>query len=211
MTKLPYSSAPLARLLAGHSGKRLKTKSADRGTVNSPEIFARLQQGMALQQQQKLGLAAEMYQGILAKYPNHPDALHLMGTVAMEGGEVDGALDLLKRAVAGKPADPSIRISLAHALIAKGDPEGAEFHLRKALKIEANLPEATALLATCRMARGTAPRRRQSIRICYPGTRRTQRRLSGMPISAKPWATSKPRGRPIAKRSTLLQRALSPA
>ena len=152
MVKLPYSGLPLSKLAATETRSRPGARARTRGPGNSPEIFGRLQEGIALQLKGSLGLAGEIYQGILAKYPNHPDALHLMGTVAMGAGQIDGALNLLKRAVAGKPTDPSIRINIAIALLAKDEPDTAEFHLRKALKA---LPDrAEVLLASCRMAMG---------------------------------------------------------
>lgn len=154
MAKLPYSGPPLSKLLATQNRREVAAKARTTRSSDNPRIALLLQQGIAQQMKGSLGLAAEMYQAVLAKHPNNPDALHLMGTVAMAGGQVDGALGFFKRATAGKPADPSIRVNLANALLEKGDPATAEFHLRKALKLQPDLPEALCFLANCRTAAG---------------------------------------------------------
>ena len=116
-----------------------------------------------------VGSAAELAQAILARHPNNPDALHLMGTVALMAAQIDAALDLLTRAAAGKPADPAIRCNLANALLRKGDPATAEFHLRKALKVDPGQP-----------GRALLPRRVQS------GGRRHGRRQGGSTKTSRP-------------------------
>jgi tetratricopeptide (TPR) repeat protein len=77
-----------------------------------------------------------------------------MGTLAMEAGNFHAALDYLKRAVAGKPTDPSIRCNLASALFETLDVAAAEFHLGKALKLHPSLTSALCLRADCRLAFG---------------------------------------------------------
>lgn len=155
MTKLPYSGLPLAKLLASQSSAPANAKTKGRSVEGTtPDTLAMLRHGMELQAKGSLGIAAEAYQSILAKHPNNPDALHLLGTVAMAGGEVDAALSYFKRAVAGKPNDPSIRVNLGIALFEKAEPAEAEFHLHKALKLHSNLPAAWYLLADCRMEQG---------------------------------------------------------
>jgi tetratricopeptide (TPR) repeat protein len=164
MAKLPYSGLPLAKLLAAQpSGGAIAKSKKPSGQDDELRIAGLLQQGIALQRKGSLGLAAEMYQGVLAKHPNHSDALHLMGTVAMAGGQVDAALDLFKRAVAAKPNDPATRCNLASALIEKDDYATAEFHLRKALKLHPGLPAALCFLAACLAMKGE----RQEARRLY--------------------------------------------
>jgi tetratricopeptide (TPR) repeat protein len=154
MAKLPYSGMPLGKLLAAQNRVQPGANAKKHDAQNSILISAQLQQGIALQKKGSFGLAAEIYQGILAKHPNHPDALHLMGTTAMAVRQVEAAIEYFKRAAARKPADPSIHVNLAHALLETGDAPTAEFHLRKALKLEPNLPPALCLLANCRSALG---------------------------------------------------------
>ena len=155
MTKPFYSGPPLSRLLQAQNIRRPGSKAKTRSRKPAlHDIAAMLQHGIELQTKGSLGMAAEAYQRILEVEPNNPDALHLLGTVAMAGGEVDAALSYFKRAMAGKPNDPSIRVSLGTALFERADPTNAEFHLRKALKLHPNLPTALCLLADCRMEQG---------------------------------------------------------
>ncbi len=165
MAKLPYSGSRLTKLLAAQNrGARVSAKTKKRaGQETADHVLPMLRHGIELQTKGRLGLAAEAYQSVLAKHPNNPDALHLMGTVAMSLGQVDGALDLFKRAVAGKPTDPAIRCNLANALMEKDDSETAEFHLRKALKLYPNFAAALCFLADCRTAAGD----RQEARRLY--------------------------------------------
>ena len=118
------------------------------------EVRGLIQHGVTLQKQGQLAFAAEAYQRALAKQPRHPDALHLMGTLAIEAGDVQAALEYFKRALAGKPNDPFVRCGLASALFETLDVAAAEFHLGKALKLHPNLPPALCLLAECRLAVG---------------------------------------------------------
>jgi tetratricopeptide (TPR) repeat protein len=163
MAKLPYSGVPLTKLLAAQPHGRSTAKPKKTTGQDDPRIAGLLQQGIDLQRKGNLGLAVEMYQGVLAKFPNHSDALHLMGTVAMAGGQVDAALDFFKRAVVGKPDDPALRCNLANALMEKDDSSTAEFHLRKALKLSPGFAAALCFLADCRAAAGD----RQEARRIY--------------------------------------------
>ncbi len=159
MPNLPYSGPALDRLLGGAS----RQTPGKGGTSSDADIVPLLQQGVALQMKGSVGLAAEVYQRILDRHPNQPDALHLMGTVAMTGGQVDAAIDLFKRAAARKPDDASIRCNLASALLQKDDTVGAEHHLRKALKINPELSTARCLLAHCQALKGD----RETARAMY--------------------------------------------
>ena len=84
----------------------------------------------------------------------NPDALHLMGAVALMAEQVDSAIDLLTRAASGKPGDPAIRCNLANALLRRGDPAAAQSHLKKALKKEPGNPAALCFLAESKAAAG---------------------------------------------------------
>jgi tetratricopeptide (TPR) repeat protein len=52
----------------------------------------------------------------LAKFPDHPALLHVLGTIRQKRGEHDAALRLLQRAAAAAPDDPLIQRDLALAL-----------------------------------------------------------------------------------------------
>ena len=161
MAKLPYSGLPLAKLLAPLDGQRSSAKphggtkdQRRRVQVTPADVRSMIFHGIELQKKGSLGLAADVYRSVLEAQPNNPDALHLLGTIAMGLGEVDAALEYFKRAVARKPTDPSIRVNIAGALLEKSEPASAEFHLRKALKLHPDLPGALCSLASCRAMLG---------------------------------------------------------
>jgi tetratricopeptide (TPR) repeat protein len=171
MAKPFYSGPPLSRLLQAQNIRRPESKAKPKSHKSAPhDIAVMLQHGIELQTKGSLGMAAEAYQRILEVEPNNPDALHLLGTVAMAGGEVDAALSYFKRAVAAKPNDPSIRVNLGIALFEKGEPAEAEFHLRKALKLHSNLPAALCLLADCRMEQGDSAEAKRIYESVLSGT-----------------------------------------
>jgi predicted O-linked N-acetylglucosamine transferase (SPINDLY family) len=51
----------------------------------------------------RLAEAEALYRQVLADSPNQPDALNLLGTLATERGEFDGAITLIRRAIAVNP------------------------------------------------------------------------------------------------------------
>ena len=163
MAEVPYSKSPFAKLLAAQ--RSASTTSKQKQKTGSPEPASHvrhlLQQGIALQQKGDIGLAAEVYQRVLGSHPNHPDALHLLGTVAVSARQIQSAVDLFRRAVAGKPSDPAIHFNLANALLEQDDPATAEVHIRKALKLHPDLHAAQALLAECRAAAGATQEARE--------------------------------------------------
>ncbi len=58
--------------------------------------------GLALHQQGLLSQAKVAYEQALALFPNHFDALHMLGVIAAQSGDKDLALELLNRAVAAQ-------------------------------------------------------------------------------------------------------------
>ena len=62
-------------------------------------------------------LTAEMKcRGILARDPDHADALHLLGRIALQRGSPEAAFDLLHRAAGHKRRDPELQCDLALSL-----------------------------------------------------------------------------------------------
>ena len=69
----------------------------------------KIRQGMQLQRTGDPERAKVLYRQVLALDGNHPDALHLMGTIAVEARRLDVSVDYLERAARLKPKDPVIR------------------------------------------------------------------------------------------------------
>jgi len=115
--------------------------------------------------------AQQCYRAVLDKDPNQPDALHLMGLIAMEAKLTSAAIQMLKRAVGRKPADPALRGSYADALMEDGDPVAAERQLRRALKLSPEDQELRCKLARCLAMLGqeeSADRIFQAVLACDP-------------------------------------------
>jgi tetratricopeptide (TPR) repeat protein len=62
--------------------------------------------GLAIQHHTagQLQEAEQIYRQVLAVAPNHPDALHLLGVIALQAGRADVAIDFINRAIAVRPA-----------------------------------------------------------------------------------------------------------
>ena len=93
-------------------------------------------------QQGQLEQAARIYQGILARQADHPDALHLLGVVALQQGNPQRAVELINRAIAVNPSVAAFHGNLAEAYRALGQPERAAGCCQVALRLQPNYPEA---------------------------------------------------------------------
>jgi predicted O-linked N-acetylglucosamine transferase (SPINDLY family) len=78
-----------------------------------PEAFA-----LALQHQRagRLAEAETLYRQILAAHPNHPDALHLLGTIAYHVGRLDLALEWFQQSIRFNPAFSTAHFNLGNVL-----------------------------------------------------------------------------------------------
>jgi len=76
-----------------------------------------LQQAMACHQAGQLPEAEQGYRAILAQQPGHPDALHNLGILALQVGEMAVALNLLKTVLEHYPQHAQFWLSYLQALI----------------------------------------------------------------------------------------------
>ena len=90
----------------------------------------------------RLPQAEAIYQQILQVEPNHPDALHLLGLIASQGGKNGIAVGLISKAIRVNPSNPIYYINLGNALKDQGQLEGAIFNYRQALSIKPDFAEA---------------------------------------------------------------------
>jgi len=72
----------------------------------STDISERLKTGLEHHQSGRFREAEAIYQSILKEYPQHPDALHLLGVLALQVGQAEMAVNLFERAVKAKPDEP---------------------------------------------------------------------------------------------------------
>jgi tetratricopeptide (TPR) repeat protein len=103
-----------------------------------------------------LDQAAQMYRAILARAPDHADALHLLGVVAHQQGDHRQAADLIGRAIALQPGVAAYYANLAEVHRASGQPARAVSCCRTALALEPGSPGAANNLGLALLALGDA-------------------------------------------------------
>jgi tetratricopeptide (TPR) repeat protein/ADP-heptose:LPS heptosyltransferase len=95
----------------------------------------------------RLQAAEQIYRQVLAQSPEHPEALHLLGVLALQIGRSDVAVDLLQRAVK-VDAHPLYLSNLAEAHRHRGELHAAEAAARASIERAPNLAVAYANLGT---------------------------------------------------------------
>jgi len=96
--------------------------------------------------------AERLYRSVLQQVPDQPDALNLLGVLAVDGGRKEMAVDLIGRAVARRPMDANIRNNIGNAMFMQRRYDEAQEHLEQAIVLQENFAEAIFNLAkTIRM------------------------------------------------------------
>ncbi len=90
----------------------------------------------------RLDQAAQFYERILAREPQHPDALHLLGVVAHQRGDHTRGAELIGRAIDVRPGTAAFHCNLADALCSLGRFAEAEVHGRRAIELQPDYPAA---------------------------------------------------------------------
>lgn len=93
-------------------------------------------QGLQFHQRGDLGRAEQMYLAILAREPQHPDALHLMGSIRGRQGLTAEAIRLMERAIEANPRMSAYHNNLGNLKAAVGDIAGAEESYKRAIKVD---------------------------------------------------------------------------
>lgn len=96
----------------------------------------RLQQGLDHHRAGRLREADAQYRAVLKEEPRHPDALYLMGVLALQVGDAQAAVRLFTEATAVRPGDPEVRNMCGEAQRELGDPDAAIACYREALDID---------------------------------------------------------------------------
>jgi len=73
---------------------------------------------------------------LLAEYPDHPETKHLLGVIALQKGEPDKAVCLIRDAIGFRPHNAIFHYNLGIAYHAQGDLDQAGVSLRRALEIQ---------------------------------------------------------------------------
>lgn len=94
------------------------------------------------QQSGELSLAQVIYQQVLAAFPEHPDALHLLGLVEFQLGRMDRAQELIGQAIRLAPGAAHFQANLGLVLAGMGKWMEAIAAYERALEMHANFPAA---------------------------------------------------------------------
>jgi tetratricopeptide (TPR) repeat protein len=94
------------------------------------------------------------YRSILTKAPYHPQALHMLGTIELQRGHVQSAIDLIRRAIDVQPRHPEPWVNLGNALRAINEKEEAMSAFQRAIKLKPEMILAHTELARLLMELG---------------------------------------------------------
>jgi len=99
---------------------------------------------MALEHHQagRLAEAEAIYRQVLAEFPDHADALHLLGVLAGQAGHTDRAIDLIGRAIAINPGIAQYHGNLGESYRRLGQLEHALDSLSRAIELRPDLADA---------------------------------------------------------------------
>ena len=91
--------------------------------------------------------AGALYKKILSVQPNNPDALHLLGVVCFQTGDLESSEELINKAIEENPSNPDFHNNLGNTLRNSGKAAQAELSYRKALELDSKNSDAHANLA----------------------------------------------------------------
>jgi len=114
----------------------------DRGRRLAASLRELFDSAIARHRAGDLEAAGRGYERILAAHPDHPDALNLLATVAMEQRRYPAAAELLRRAVAVSGEVAQFHCHLGNALQGSGDLDGATRAYRRAVSLDPRHAEA---------------------------------------------------------------------
>jgi Flp pilus assembly protein TadD/2-polyprenyl-3-methyl-5-hydroxy-6-metoxy-1,4-benzoquinol methylase len=103
-----------------------------------PAIPALLNEAVRLHQAGRLDQAQALYNRVLAADPRQPDALHLLGMIALQMGQAEVGEALIRKAIVVNRNEASYHFHLAFALQALGRPDEAVSSYRRSLQLRPN-------------------------------------------------------------------------
>jgi len=120
-------------------GKRHEfPRSGSAGPHPTPraQLLQALTAGLEYHQAGNLQQADAIYRDVLRRDPNNADALHLLGRIALQTGNLPVAAGLIERAVELKPRSVAYQCSYARLLQAQGSKDAAIERYRRAIKLD---------------------------------------------------------------------------
>jgi predicted O-linked N-acetylglucosamine transferase (SPINDLY family) len=101
-----------------------------------------LESGLSHHQAGRLAQAERIYRQVLAQHPDHADALHLLGVLAVQAGRLDAGVELMRRAIRLKPELAEAHNNLGNALKEMGQLDEAIAVFRQAIRIKPDFAQA---------------------------------------------------------------------
>lgn len=126
-----------------------QAKQTKAAAVPQSALLQMLQQGIDLQRAGQLREAEQFYRRVLYHKPDSPEAMNLLGTLAMEAGDDGFAADCFEKAVKTRPKDPAMRHNFGSALKNLNQHEEAIVQFRKALDVKPGQVESLILIGIC--------------------------------------------------------------
>ena len=102
-------------------------------------LQAKFNQGVALHQQGKLAEAERIYEEVLRQQPNHFDALHLLGIIALQTRRTERAVELIRKAIELNAKVAAAHSNLGNALTGPEASRRRAGELRQGDRAEARL------------------------------------------------------------------------
>src|SRR5207302_1729419 len=124
------------------------------GMHMEPGMIENLSTALNYHQRGLLDQAARVYQALLTDDPAHADALHLLGVIALQKGDLPRSVELIGRALGFNPGAAAYHTNLAEAYRGLGQFEPAADCCRVALRLQPDFPEAANNLGLALLALG---------------------------------------------------------
>jgi predicted O-linked N-acetylglucosamine transferase (SPINDLY family) len=118
------------------------------------QIVPTLESALAHYEANRLDKAEELFRDVLRASPDHPDALHLLGVVCMERGNLVEARQFVERATTVSPGSALFHLSLGNVHRAREDLPAAIDAWKRAAELDPGVIEAHANLAAAHAAAG---------------------------------------------------------
>jgi tetratricopeptide (TPR) repeat protein len=99
-------------------------------------LRAKFEHGIELHQQGKLADAERIYQDVLRRQPNHFDALHMLGVIAINARHLEQGVDLIRKAIGLNANVAAAHSNLGKALLDLNRPQDALACFDRAIALE---------------------------------------------------------------------------
>ncbi|HYD92520.1 MAG TPA: tetratricopeptide repeat protein, partial [Flavobacterium sp.] len=117
-------------------------RSNNPATISQKEMAQATQMAWASFQVGKLEQAELLCHRLIQSFPNHADALHLLGIIALKEGNIELALNYLKKASGISNSNPMVYNNLGLAFHEQGKLREAEVNYRKAIALNSQYADA---------------------------------------------------------------------